>query len=84
MNVWKCTLSFFFFSNMFYFSWGQNERITLEWLDVFVSFQNCVTKEQECVRIWSNCFFLQNKKGGGGKGGANLLRSKNKTHASLQ
>lgn len=29
----------------------------------FVSFQNCITKEQECVRIWSNCF-LQNKKGG--------------------
>lgn len=25
---------FFFFPNRFYFSWGQNDRITLEWLDV--------------------------------------------------
>lgn len=39
-----------FFSNMFYLSWGQNERITLEWLDA-VSFQNCIGKEQECINL---------------------------------
>lgn len=35
-----------FFSNMFYFSWGQNERITLEWLDVLFLFKTALQKSK--------------------------------------
>lgn len=41
----KCKCAFFFFQT-FYFSWGQNDRIPLEWLDVLFLFKTTLQKSK--------------------------------------